>query len=112
MSSKIGSHTGYLLIDHSNSPGIPDDLAQKWAKMGAINVPANTKFEADTWLCSHCQKVVVKNPKRTRPREVCRKCMRICCDSCVLWCKPFEQIIEDALSNKLRVSDLGLILPV
>jgi len=110
--TKIGAHNGYLIIDHSNSPGIPDSMAP-WVKaMGGIPVPGSTTLEMDTWKCAHCDAIVVKNPDRQRPREVCRKCMKVVCDNHTLWCQPFEKIAEAILDGKLHtVADSPLILP-
>lgn len=110
--TKIGSHTGYLVIDHSNSPGIPDDLAPQVAAMGGVPVPGSTVAELDTWKCAHCEAIVIKRPERTRPREVCRKCMAVVCDRCVLWCEPFAKVTDALLDGKLHtVAENRLILP-
>ncbi len=110
--TKIGSHNGYLIIDHSNSPGIPDSMAPQIAALGGVPVPGNTVVELDTWTCKHCQAVVLKNPDRTRPREVCRKCMAVVCDKCVLWCEPFSKLTDALLDGKLHtVAEHRLILP-
>lgn len=110
--SKIGAHTGWLIIDHSNSPGIPDELAPKFAAMGAMPVAGGATLEVDTWTCAHCGRIVLKNPDRTRPREVCRKCMKVVCDEHSLWCEPFEKIADALLDGKLHtVAESPLILP-
>lgn len=110
--TKLGQHTGWLTIDHRNSPGIPDSMAPMVAAMGGVPVPGSTVLEMDTWKCAHCDAIVMKNPDRTRPREVCRKCMKVVCDNHVLWCEPFEKIAEAILDGKLyKVSDSPLILP-
>lgn len=110
--TKIGQHTGYLVIDHRNSPGIPDELAPQVAAAGGVPVPGNVMAELDTWTCAHCGRIVLKNPARSRPREVCRKCMAVVCDACVLWCEPFAKVTEALLDGKLHtVADNRLILP-
>ena len=43
-------------------------------------------FEAATTTCSHCQRIVVLNPDRTRERGYCRKCVHYICDECVTKC--------------------------
>lgn len=116
MSTSLGRSEGWLMIDHSNSPGIPEDLAQKWAAQGVVVKPGSTVLEAGSYTCAHCQYVVIKNQNRTRPREVCRKCMAVVCDraSCVLECQPFEQIVENVLSGRAVNVDpaTNLLLPV
>ncbi len=111
--SRIGTHTGYLTIDHRNSPGIPDDLAPQVAALGGIPVPGGVEVELDTWTCAHCQAIVLKNPDRTRPREVCRKCMKVVCDGpCALWCEPFEKLTDALLDGKIyRAKESPLLLP-
>lgn len=109
MASRLGGGRGYLFVDHRNSPGIPDTLAPQVAALGGVVVPGDTVFETDTWTCSHCNAIVVKNPNRTRPREVCRKCMAVVCDKCVLWCEPFAALadaITDGKFHKLPSSPL------
>jgi hypothetical protein len=67
---------GYLIVDHRASPG--------------LNVPQNPLlgegkvFEADTLTCAHCQRILILNPFRERPRGSCLKCGgRYICDFCV-----------------------------
>lgn len=58
---------GYLLIDHRNSPGIP----------GAPKI-----LETATFCCSHCSRIVLLGPTRTRPLNYCAKCDHYICDGC------------------------------
>lgn len=39
-------------------------------------------FEADTYTCTHCNRVVVLNPERKRDRYKCRGCSHHICDEC------------------------------
>lgn len=55
-------HEGYLLIDNRASG---DGL-----------------MESATVTCSHCHRIVVLNPDRTRPREYCSGCDHYICDGC------------------------------
>ena len=75
---------GYLLIDHSASPG-------------TAVVPEGRKLEAPTITCSHCNAVYIMNPLRTRPRHYCSKCDHYVCDrpTCVMECKPFSKVLDD-----------------
>lgn len=67
---------GNLLIDHRAFDG--------------------TQLEADTSTCSHCQRVVVLNSDRSRPRGYCRKCDHYVCDQCDGGeCSPFARILEN-----------------
>lgn len=80
------SKESYLLIDHSAGPGLP----------GMPKV-----FEAGTFTCSHCQALVVINPKRTRDRALCRQCDHYICDECgivasqSLFHRPFEMFADE-----------------
>lgn len=94
------SHEGYLLMNHNDSPGVPDAVLQTVnpaLPMGA----GRGLFEAPTITCSHCQRVVIMNPLRTRDRAYCAKCDRYLCDECGAAlaasgvCRPFTQIIEE-----------------
>lgn len=77
---------GELTIDHRASPGTAE-------------VPAGTLFEGPTFTCCHCNRVVVKNAQRQRPRNVCHKCMKWTCDYgvCVTECNPIVQSVDLAL---------------
>jgi hypothetical protein len=100
-------HEGYLLVDHRFSPGIAPELA------AAVGMPANAGtglFEAPTYTCSHCQRVVVLNPNRLRPREYCAKCNHYICDGCAKLkavtgeCRTFKQIIEETQEAASRAT--------
>ena len=90
-------HEGQLLVDHRNSPGIPD-------------MPGYGKgqvTEMATKHCSHCNVPVIFNPFRKRDRFICPKCDWYCCDSCAIAyrvnevCKPFEWVVEEVQTGKL-----------
>jgi len=77
--SSLKRFEGYLLIDHSNSPGLTE--AQTHA-MGLPPGAGQGLFESATITCSHCQVIVIKNPERNRERAYCSKCGRYLCDAC------------------------------
>jgi hypothetical protein len=54
---------GYLLVDHRNSPGVPEKGIDK-----------NTVHEFKTLTCGHCQTIVILNPDRVRDRPWCFSC--------------------------------------
>lgn len=95
------SHEGYLIIDHSASPGMPD-------KAMPAGMTGQGIAEMPTYTCNHCQAVVIMNPDRTRERSWCRHCDHYICDACggILKatgvCKTFEQIIEEAQEAALK----------
>ena len=70
---------GYFMSDHRAAPAVED------AVVLAAGLPAGAGrglFEAPTYTCSHCQVVVIVNPKRNRERAYCRGCDHMICDSC------------------------------
>jgi hypothetical protein len=72
---------GWLLIDHTASPGIPAEIARRIGLDPKL-VGEGKRLEAATLSCKHCGGAWVKNPRRTRPREYCRKCDHYICDGC------------------------------
>jgi len=87
---------GYLLLDHTASPGVPG-LAPK--------------VEVATIRCSHCERQVIRNPARERERHWCPGCNKYVCDGCevlrrIHGCRPFDQVIEKVMTKH---SNLGVI---
>jgi hypothetical protein len=85
-------HEGYLLIDHSNSPGIPGRTG---------------KLECSVVTCSHCQRGVMLNPDRSRPRAYCPSCDHYICDQCEAiraqtGCKTFKQIMDEVCERAIK----------
>jgi hypothetical protein len=81
------SREGYLLIDNRAAGG------------GAVESPTIT--------CSHCHRVVVLNPLRTRERGYCPKCDNYICDECEavrvargFECLPMTQVFDE-LENRI-----------
>jgi hypothetical protein len=98
----LRSHEGYFLLDHRNSPGMPDAVAI------ATGLPAGAGqgiFEAPSYTCRHCQRIVILNPKRNRERAYCRGCDHMICDDCgaerarTLTCRTFDQMVDEMLSK-------------
>jgi hypothetical protein len=96
MSSKRRQE-GYLVVDSGGGPGIaPDELARR----GLNPEMGRGLFESPTITCSHCQRIVILNPGRTRERGYCQKCDHYVCDQCNLArvqtgvCVPFMAKIE------------------
>lgn len=83
---------GYLLIDHSQSPG-------------AGQVPAGRKFESATVTCSHCHRIVVLNPDRSRERHHCRRCDHYICDWCAAAgeCQPMNKTLDRLQEQASRI---------
>lgn len=98
---------GYLMIDHRASPGISEDFAR--ANPGFRPVPEGRLFESATSTCSHCKRVIVLNPDRTRARGYCPKCNHYVCDRCEAvrvasgWeCRSFDQVKEEYLEAAIK----------
>ncbi len=84
-------HEGYLLIDHRESPGLPN---------------RSRMFEGSFVSCSHCQATVILNRDRTRERAYCRSCDHYICDTCANVAattstphRSFKQIIDEVLAS-------------
>ena len=97
----LNSHTGYLIIDHRDSPGIkPEEVPERLRKT-TIVVNANEVYEADTKQCTHCQRGVVLRPDRTRARGYCPYCHHYICDTCREMlditgkCVPFMKTLDE-----------------
>lgn len=95
---------GYLEVDHRATeppPGLP------------------RYFEADTYTCTHCSRVVVLNPNRVRERYKCRGCNHHICDDCAALrvagapCRTIDQMIDEAREVAARETAMGgvLLLP-
>jgi len=96
MKHSLKDGSGYLQIDHSESPGLtPEDVAHI---PGMTVVGAGVNFEADIQFCAHCGAQVVLNPKRTRPRSYCAKCNHYICDNpvCNKTCSPLKLSFDGA----------------
>jgi hypothetical protein len=98
----LRSHEGYFMLDHTQTENVPDSLVI------SVGLPAGAGkglFEAPTYTCSHCQAIVVLNPKRNRERAYCRGCDHNICDGCGAIraqtgkCKTFKQVIDEILAE-------------
>lgn len=87
---------GYLLVDHTDSPGLGGHLG------------AGKKFQAATNTCSHCNKVVVMNPDRVRQRGYCYNCDHYICDACGVAmkqtgiCSSFDRFADEYLERAAK----------
>ena len=79
------SHEGWLLIDHTASPGTGGLYAQAIRKDKDIPiVPEGKRLEVSIITCAHCQRGVILNPQRSHDREWCWGCNHYLCDGCGL----------------------------
>ena len=94
------SHEGYLLIDHTNSPGIDGDIIQGISPDLPTNI-GRARFECPTYTCSHCCRIVVLHPLRQRERGYCNKCDHYVCDDCNAIrlatgvCRTYREIVDE-----------------
>lgn len=87
---------------------ITDNLPRGLGYLEVDNRPAGQQhFEADTYTCTHCNRVVVMNPNRVRERYKCRGCSHHICDPCAaeriagVACKTMNQRIDEYLNSSL-----------
>lgn len=103
--NSLKNHEGYLYIDNRNSPGVPDS---QMIPLGYVAGAGKGLYESATYTCSHCNRVVVIEPKRTRERGYCRKCSSRVCDPCTaimastLECRTMKQVIDEALELAVK----------
>lgn len=108
----LNSHTGYLVIDHKDSPGIKPEEVPERLRASTIIVGAGKVLERDTKQCTHCERGVVLNPSRVRNRGYCPYCHHYICDECDVMlritgkCIPFKQVL-DITQNRL---EKGIVL--
>ena len=114
--TSLRSHEGYMLIDHSNSPGLSDALV---TRQGLPPGSGRIKFESATFTCSHCETVVILNPNRTRSRGYCPRCDHYVCDNCEVErvaaggaCYPFKAKAYDAINKAIQASTFSEVLPL
>lgn len=114
MKHSLKDRSGYLIIDHSESPGIkPEDVPPQLRNSTPI-VGAGEVFERDIQFCSHCGSQVVLNPLRERPRSYCAKCDHYICDNpiCNKECQPLAKLLErvDNLNQQGKDSSQLILL--
>lgn len=100
---------GYLLIDHTFSPGVtPEQLHAAGAQGPAVG--KDRKGEFATVTCLHCGTVVILNPMRTRSRGYCARCDGYVCDNpaCGMECRPLEKVFDFVQDQNARAEEKGL----
>jgi hypothetical protein len=110
MKHTLDAGIGYIIVDHTNSPGLTEaDVAHV---PGQKAVPGGTVLERDTACCAHCQRMVLLNVGRVRARAVCPKCHAYICDGCEDArvaaggaCVPFAAVLDRA--GELLVKHAG-----
>ena len=91
---------GYYMVDH------------RACEIGIPAAGGGYLFEADTYTCRHCERVVVLNPDRKRERYKCHGCNHHICDNCAALrtagapCMTFLQKLELVLTEDERRSEV------
>lgn len=95
------SHEGYLLIDNSAGPGVPDEMIPE--KYSWLRGTGRGKVELAVLTCAHCHDQLIKNPTRERPRNYCRKCDHYICDKayCNSGCHKLNDLIDQFREDKV-----------
>ena len=70
-------------------------------------------YEAATYTCKHCERVVVMEPARTRPRYKCGGCSHLICDPCAAEkfasggaCRTYQQRLDESLDAEERATSI------
>lgn len=111
----LNSHTGTIIIDHTNSPGISLDEVPLRLRNTVSIAKEGEIFERDTKVCTHCERGIILEPLRTRQREKCPYCYHYICDECHKMlkitgqCIPFKKIVDEA-ANKIAKGSEPLII--
>ena len=111
MKHSLAHGSGYLQIDHRASPGLrPEDVAHV---PGMVAVGEGKNFEADIQMCTHCQRGVLLNQDRVRPRGYCPKCDHYICDTCEIArvvtgeCMPVKKQLDILEKQQTLTEGLG-----
>jgi hypothetical protein len=103
--------SGYLIIDHRASPGLPNGLGI----IPGVETPkfpsAGKVFEVSIVQCAHaCGSEIILNPDRVRPRNHCAKCDAYYCDKpgC-RECVPIQKIVDEIMESASRNLNIGEI---
>ncbi len=104
------------MMDHRHAEPVPDEAIRQ---AGLPDGAGRGLFEAPSFTCSHCNRVVIMNPDRKRERAYCRGCDHLICDECGAKraatgeCKTFKQVVDEFLAREERknAANTTLILP-
>ncbi len=85
---------GYLLIDNRVGPRVPSFDGT------TPEIPQGATWESATLTCSHCHRVAILYPNRSRPLDYCHKCDKYMCRLCAAIgeCRPLNAVF-DRLQN-------------
>ena len=77
----MSTFEGYIRIDHRDSPGFSEEDSIMRRSVLPFAGPGQV-FECATNTCSHCDRIVIRNPDRVRERGHCHACNYFICDGC------------------------------
>jgi hypothetical protein len=99
MRNPQSSKEGFLFVDHRASPGLPADIARKMGYDPEVCREGKI-YEAATYTCPHCGRVVIKNPERVRMRERCNSCDTYVCDWCAAAMRKPDYVHQPMMKKK------------
>jgi hypothetical protein len=102
----------------------PSNLGYYMVDQRATGIPVShgrPLFESATYTCRHCERVVVMEMTRTRPRYKCFGCSHLICDPCAAEkisvyggrCVTYAQKLDQILTQETRQSGVEspIVLP-
>lgn len=108
---------GYVQIDHRHSPGVTKaEIAAAGLDPSKFpDLREGVNYEAPTVSCTHCQRVIVLNPLRTRPRHNCPYCDHYVCDNaaCVQMAegliphRPLRQVMDELAESVVVAGNIS-----
>lgn len=106
------SQEGWFFLDNRHGPAHTHEQAVAFKRQTGqdlIGAGLRGTLESATITCSHCQRTVVLNPDRSRPRGFCSKCDHYICDSpgCNAGCRPIRQVMALAQEQAFRDEQRG-----
>ena len=115
MKHSLSQGSGYLSIDHRDSPGLqPEDIPERLRNSTQIVGPG-ALYETDVQHCTHCERAIVLFivNKKNDKRDYCPHCHHYICRSCAKvlhitgQCVPFRKVLDKANdSQKIILTDL------
>lgn len=87
----------------------PEPSKAKFDRLRCEEIPAGT-FEADTFTCVHCNRVIHVKPKVSMDEfgSMCRNCMKMVCPACADGpCVPFMKRLDEAEKRDIALRSYG-----
>jgi DNA-directed RNA polymerase subunit RPC12/RpoP len=103
-----------MLIQTDNNP---TNLGYFMVDQRATGLPTSAGtplFETATYTCTHCERVVLLNSARKRPRYKCHGCNHLICDDCAAEklslysgrCVTYKQKLDAIITHELAAASL------